>query len=105
VRETRQCGWLPGANERPCAVTVRGNGSSNGNDYRPPVRPDEAQKDLLKLLQQRIAGCAEELGLAAEIIAPKKELSAAVTGDRSGRVFKGWRAELIGNELLELLDD
>jgi ribonuclease D len=102
---------IPGMAERtakrasPEILAAISDAKSDDNDYRPPVRPDEAQKDLLKLLQQRIADCAEALGMASEIIAPKKELSAAVTGDRSGRVFKGWRAELIGNELLELLDD
>ena len=102
---------IPGMAERtvkrasPDILAAISDARMDGNDYKPPVRPDEAQKDLLKLLQQRVAGCAEQLGIASEIIAPKKELSAAVIGDRSGRVFKGWRAELIGNELLELLDN
>ena len=78
---------------------------SDDDSYRPPARPDEAQKVLLKTLQQKTAHIAEELGVASEIIAPKKELSAAVHGDRSGRAFRGWRAELIGNTLLELLEN
>jgi len=77
---------------------------SDESEYNPPVRPDEEQKALLKILQKRVANLAEELGIASEIVAPRKELSAAISGDRSGRVFNGWRAELIGNELLELLD-
>jgi ribonuclease D len=50
-----------------------------------------------------VSGCAEELGIATEIIAPKKELSAAVLGVRDSRVFRGWRKELVGSALLELL--
>jgi ribonuclease D len=76
---------------------------SDDSDYEPPDRPDEVQKLLLKSLQQHVGNRALELGIAAEIIAPKKELSAAVNGDRSGRLFRGWRARLIGDELLELL--
>ncbi len=78
---------------------------SDDSDYKPPARPNEAQKSLLKVLQKRVADSAEELGIASEIVAPRKELSAAVNGDRNGRVFNGWRAEFIGNDLLGLLND
>jgi ribonuclease D len=77
---------------------------SDETDYKPPARPDAEQKALLKILQERVADLAGELGIANEIVAPRKELAAAVDGDRSGRVFSGWRAEIIGNELLELLE-
>lgn len=77
---------------------------SDETGYKPPARPDAEQKALLKILQERVADLAGELGIANEIVAPKKELAAAVDGDRSGRVFSGWRAEIIGNELLGLLD-
>ena len=72
--------------------------------YRPPAAPDEAQKALLKRMQRIVADMAEELGLAAEIVASKKELSAAIMGnDLESRVFRDWRRELVGEELLALL--
>jgi len=77
---------------------------SEVGDYQPPLRPNESQKALLKAMQQHVADLAKDLQLAAEIIAPKKDLSAAVFGDCSGRVFRGWRRELIGGELAALLD-
>ena len=43
--------------------------------------------------------------LAAEVLAPKKDLSAAMLGDRDGRIFRGWRARLFGDELLDLLEN
>lgn len=71
---------------------------------RPPAAPNEEQKKLLKEMQKQVADCAESLGLSAEIIAPKKELSAAVLGgSRESRVFSGWRRELIGERLLQML--
>ena len=73
--------------------------------YSPPPRPDEQQKTVLKEIQRRVAACADKLNLAAELIAPKKELSAAMLGDRDCRVFRGWRRELIGHEILEILQD
>lgn len=75
------------------------------NDYEPPRRPSESQKALLKEMQQRVADTAEELGLATELIAPKKELSSVMLGNRDLRVFRGWRLELIGKQLLEILED
>ena len=73
-------------------------------DYRPPARPDESQKALLKAMQSKVADCADQLRVAAETIASKRELSAVIIGgSRQSRLFSGWRAEVIGQELLELL--
>ncbi len=72
--------------------------------YTPPRPPNESQKALLKEMQAKVAACAEDLGIAAETVASKRELSAVViVGNRKSRVFSGWRAELIGEELLGLL--
>ena len=74
--------------------------------YRAPRPPDEGQKALLKEMQSRVAACAADLGIAAETVASKRELSAVIiSGNRKSRVFGGWRAELIGNELLALLQE
>jgi ribonuclease D len=78
--------------------------ASDSGDYRPPRPPDEAQKALLKEMQAKVQSCADDLGIAAETVASKRELSAVVVaGNRKARVFDGWRAELIGEELLGLL--
>ena len=76
----------------------------DGGDYKPPRPPDEAQKALLKEMQAKVQSCADDLGIAAETVASKRELSAiVVAGSRKSRVFDGWRAALIGDELLGLL--
>ena len=75
------------------------------SDYEPPQRPDERQKAILKEMQRRVLNTAEELGLATELIAPKKELSAAMLGEKNLRIFRGWRRDLIGEALQELLQD
>ena len=76
----------------------------DSSSYQPPRPPNEGQKTLLKEMQAKVAACAADLGIAAETVASKRELSAVViTGNRKSRVFSGWRAELIGEELLELL--
>ncbi len=78
--------------------------ANDSNAYRPPPAPDETQKALLKTMQQRVAVCADELGLAAETVASKKDLSALIVGDQRGkRVFDGWRRDVIGDDLLQML--
>ena len=78
--------------------------AGDSHDYRPPPAPNEHQKKLLKTMQATVADCAQELGISAELLAPRKELSAAIlTGNTESRVFRGWRRELIGDRLLSLL--
>ena len=82
---------------------VARSAKDNGG-YQPPRPPDEGQKALLKEMQARVADCAGDLGIAAETVASKRELSAVIiAGNRQSRVFSGWRAALIGDELLTLL--
>jgi ribonuclease D len=77
---------------------------SDENGYQPPRPPDEAQKALLKEMQSQIADCAKDLDIAAETVASKRELSSVISsGARDSRVFTGWRRDLIGEALLELL--
>ena len=78
--------------------------ADDSHDYRPPGPPDEEQKALLKKMQKIVSNCARELGIAAETIASKKELSAVIIGgNRDSRVFDGWRRDLVGEELAALL--
>ena len=55
-------------------------------------------------MQAAVAKCAEQLGISAELLAPRKELSATIlSGTTESRVFRGWRRSLIGERLLQLL--
>jgi len=77
----------------------------DASGYLPPARPDEQQKKALKEVQRLVTACAEKHDIAAELLAPKKELSAAMLGERESRVFNGWRRDLIGGDILELLEN
>ena len=78
--------------------------ADDDHSYQPPEAPDERQKKRLKTMQTAVASCARELGISPELVAPRKELSAAIlTGKTDTRVFRGWRRELIGEQLLRLL--
>lgn len=77
---------------------------SDSREYRPPAPPDEAQKALLNEMQSVVSRASVELDIAAEVIASKKELSAVIlSGKTDSRVFRGWRKDVIGDQLEELL--
>ena len=60
--------------------------ADDNKDHSPPRPPDEGQKALLKEMQARVAACARELGIAAETVASKRELSAVIiSGTRIAR--------------------
>ena len=45
---------------------------------------------------------AEEHGLSPSMLAPRRELAGLLRGERDLALLRGWRAELIGRELLTL---
>ncbi len=97
---------LPESTRRKTGDAILAALHAAGDDdqqYVPPERPDEQAKKLLKRLQKEVAAAASRLGLAAEIIAPRKELADALRGETDSRVFSGWRRELVGEQLLALL--
>ena len=84
-------------------LRILADATHDKSSYEPPRRPNEAEKAALKEMQRKVAAVSKELGLAAELLAPKRELSAMMLGNRESRVLNGWRRELIGDQLLGLL--
>ena len=76
-------------------------------DARPPANdPDDAP--LVALAEALVRARAREAGLAYELLAARADLQAIVAAGRNGeeadvRTLRGWRRELVGAELLELL--
>lgn len=80
----------------------------------PPPPPDSPQRDardapIIAMAQALVRHRSQESGVAVELIATQSELAALVSARRRGqdadhlRVTRGWRAELVGQELIELL--
>ena len=72
-----------------------------------PTRPDDAP--LVALAEALLRARAREAGLAYELLAARADLQAIVAARRVGgeaevRTLQGWRRELVGAELLALLD-
>jgi ribonuclease D len=75
-----------------------------------PTPPDPTDAPLVALCEALVRARATESKLAYELIAARADLQAIVAARRTGsnepdvRTLQGWRRELVGAELLELLD-
>ena len=77
----------------------------------PPTPPkrDPAEAPLVSLAQAVVRHRSRESGVATELIATQSELTALVASVRRGepadgvRALNGWRRELVGDELRELI--
>jgi ribonuclease D len=83
----------------------------------PPVQLDEGERlaseaadgPVIALAEALVRARAQEAGLAYELIAARADLAPVVVAARRGgrepdvRTLRGWRRELVGAELLELL--
>ncbi len=78
-------------------------------EERPPA-PRAEDAPLIALCEALLRSRAREANLAYELLAARADLQAVVAAWRAGaeeadvRTLRGWRRELVGRELLELLD-
>lgn len=74
-----------------------------------PTQPDAEDAPLIALSEALVRTRALEEGLAYELLASRADLQKVVTGVRTGdepsgvRTLDGWRREVVGDQLLELL--
>jgi ribonuclease D len=66
-------------------------------------RPDPEQLARADRLIQRLRSRAQELELAPEVLATRREVEQLAGGDRDGALLQGWRRNEIGERLLALL--
>jgi len=68
-----------------------------------PGRPDAREKALKKELAGILDTAAEKINIPASILATRRDLTALIQGDRDLPILQGWRAEIVGNDLLAYL--
>jgi ribonuclease D len=73
-----------------------------------PAQPRPEDAPLIALSEALVRARARDADLAYELLASRADLQAIVVGERTGeradvRTLRGWRAELVGEELLSLL--
>jgi ribonuclease D len=74
-----------------------------------PAQPSPADAPLIALSEALVRARAREADLAYELLASRADLQAIVAAHRTGepadvRTLRGWRHELVGQELLALLE-
>ncbi|MBA3563931.1 MAG: ribonuclease D [Gammaproteobacteria bacterium] len=70
----------------------------------PRPRLDAGQKALLSRLAGEVRACAEQHLLSPELLATRSDLERLVRGDNDPAVLQGWRLELIGERLREIVN-
>ena len=67
------------------------------------ARPTPEQRALIDRLAGVVDARAADLGVSAEVLAPRGELKALAMGERDVAALAGWRRAEIGERLLEAL--
>lgn len=68
--------------------------------WDPPERLDAAQMALVKRLSTLVQDKAREAQVSATLVAPKRELTRLVRGERDIALLRGWRRRFVGELLL-----
>jgi len=87
------------------AALREGSGAA-GEDSEPvrDSRPTPEQKAVIDRLARLVDARAQDLGVSAEILAPRGEVKALAMGARNTQALSGWRRAEIGDRLLAALD-
>jgi len=64
-----------------------------------------AQMSLIKQVMALIRKKAEEFGITAPLIASRKEIEAMIAGRHFDKLRRGWRYDVVGQEILSLLGE
>jgi ribonuclease D len=64
-------------------------------------RPTPEQKALIEALNKVVDARAQELQVSAEVLAPRGEIKSIALGNRDSPALQGWRADEIGQRLLQ----
>jgi ribonuclease D len=72
-------------------------------EFGQEARPLSPDPQALKHLAGIVAGTADKLGIAADILATRKDLTALLRGIKTIRPLTGWRRSIIGETLLQAL--
>ncbi len=95
--------------DRLLLVVERGRRREPPPPASDPPHRDSRDAPVVAMAQALVRHRAQESGVAVELIATQAELAGLVGARRRGkepgdvRVTQGWRRELVGEELLELL--
>ena len=71
----------------------------------PQDRPDEAERLRTKAIAAAVKQTAASLDMEGEILAPMREIKRAARGDTNLRALTGWRNDVVGDVIRNLMPD
>ena len=88
-----------------CAADLLAAVEQRAPEFERPVPPraDPAAQARLKALAAAVRRIAEQLQVAPEVLATRRDLLQLVNGDTDVPPLQGWRREVVGEALLSLL--
>jgi len=75
----------------------------NRIEFSQQPKPRAPDQKALKQLAEVVGSTADELGISAELLATRRDISALLRGHRDVRPLSGWRKAIIGDKLLETI--
>jgi len=84
-------------------IKILREASLSNKNYIAQSKMNEKQKKALNETQKLVLKKSEELKISPEIIASKKEMKSLLNGNIDSKFTQGWRKEILGNQILELL--
>ena len=78
--------------------------SSNNEEYTAKLKITEQERIIVTEMTKIIKQESQKLDIYPEILASKKELRSLVRGNLNSRVNNGWRKNIVGSKLLDLMN-
>ncbi len=72
-------------------------------DVQRPTRPEPAQLALVTKLMNFVRGHAHAIEVSPELLATRRDIEQLVFSGKTEHLLDGWRAEVIGQRLLDLV--
>jgi ribonuclease D len=82
---------------------ARDNSGSEAPAFR-PSRPESEELALVKRVSALIRDIGEQLGLSPELLATRRDVEQLVYGGEPGVFLRGWRKDVIGDQVMSLVN-
>ncbi len=85
-------------------IAAARDGATAETSVEPPRRPTPEETARAARFMKTVRDEAEALGIAAEVLATRRDVESLAQGSRDGALLRGWRRAVIGEKLLALTE-
>ena len=96
-------GFVKHQGERVLAIIEKSVDHDESDQPSGTGRPDAREKALKRELCAILDAAAEKANIPASLLATRRDVSAMIQGDRELAILQGWRADIVGQDLLDYL--